>query len=110
MRARPRRDGLVSERKGRRGRRILYLCMGSACHQLGVAEVLPKVQALLEHHDMEDRVELKGAFCLGPCGQGIVMRYGETEFKGIRPNNVDEKFEQEILPAIRATKPIEETV
>lgn len=80
----------------------LYLCMGSACHQMGVRDVLPRIQALLEQHRMKHRVELKGAFCLGECGRGIVLKYGDTEFTGIRPGNVDEKFRQEILPVIRA--------
>ena len=88
----------------------LYLCMGSACHQMGVSEVLPRIQALLKRHNLKQPVELKGAFCLGQCGQGIVMRYGEREFKGIRPNNVDEKFEQEILPVIRRVDVIEKEI
>ncbi|HEY9832989.1 MAG TPA: (2Fe-2S) ferredoxin domain-containing protein [Stenomitos sp.] len=40
----------------------LYLCMGSACHQLGVYEVLPKIQQLLAEYNLENQVELKGSF------------------------------------------------
>ena len=82
----------------------LYLCMGSACHQLGVYDVLPKLQKLLKEHNLETTVELKGSFCLGPCSQGIVMKYGDTVFTLIRPNNVEEKFNNEILPHLKKQK------
>ncbi len=79
----------------------LYLCMGSACHQLGVYRVLPALQTLLKTFQMEEYVELKGAFCLGVCTRGINMQYGEQLFHDIRPDNIEEKFENEILPAIK---------
>ena len=78
----------------------LYICMGSACHQLGVYEVLPILQRLLLQHHINITVELKGAFCLGPCSEGIVLKYRDHLFKRIRPQNIEEKFINEILPYI----------
>jgi NADH:ubiquinone oxidoreductase subunit E len=78
----------------------LYLCMGSACHQLGVYEVLPKIQELIAEYNLEDRVELKGSFCLETCSYGIVMKYKDCHFINIKPQNVEDKFLQEILPTI----------
>jgi NADH:ubiquinone oxidoreductase subunit E len=40
----------------------LFLCMGSACHQMGVYDVLPRLQELIKDHDLTDAVELKGSF------------------------------------------------
>jgi len=85
-------------------KRALYLCMGSACHQAGVYEVLPQIQRLLKAYHLEDRVELKGSFCLGACSESIVMKYQETLFTHIRPQNVEEKFVEEILPALTQTE------
>ena len=76
----------------------LYLCMGSACHQLGVYQVLPILQKLLIQHHVNISVELKGAFCLGPCSEGIVLKYNDKLFTFIRPQNIEEKFVNEILP------------
>ncbi len=81
-------------------REPLIICMGSACHQLGVYDVLPKLKELLHTHHLDDTIELKGGFCLGPCAQGIVMRYRDRLFTGIRPHNVEERFAAEILPAL----------
>ncbi|WP_026079736.1 (2Fe-2S) ferredoxin domain-containing protein [Spirulina subsalsa] len=85
-------------------KRNLYLCMGSACHQMGVYEVLPKLQELLAEYDLNDKIELKGSFCLETCSYGIVMKFEEQHFVSINPQNVEAKFIQEILPAIQETK------
>ncbi|MEB3210026.1 MAG: (2Fe-2S) ferredoxin domain-containing protein [Leptolyngbyaceae bacterium] len=81
----------------------LFLCMGSACHQLGVYDVLPQLQALIKKHHLEDVVELKGSFCLESCSQGIVMKFRDTFFTDISPQNVETTFETKILPEIQAT-------
>ncbi|HIK57301.1 MAG TPA: (2Fe-2S) ferredoxin domain-containing protein [Synechococcales cyanobacterium M55_K2018_004] len=81
----------------------LFLCMGSACHQLGVYEVLPKLQALLQAHHLEDTIELKGSFCLETCSHGIVMKFHDQHFLNISPQNIEEKFLQEILPMIQSS-------
>ena len=78
----------------------LFLCMGSACHQLGVYEVLPKLQTLIQQHKLEDTLELKGSFCLETCSHGIVMKFKDQHFLNINPQNIEDKFTQEILPAI----------
>ncbi len=78
----------------------LYLCMGSACHQLGVYEVLPKLQSMISEYKLEDKIELKGSFCLESCSDGIVMKYKNQVFIKINSENIEQKFKDEILPSI----------
>ena len=80
----------------------LRVCMGSACHQKGVSAVLPVLERAISDHGLADQVELKGAFCLGPCVDGIVMQLGERQFLRIGPENIESRFGEEILPAIRS--------
>jgi NADH:ubiquinone oxidoreductase subunit E len=79
----------------------LFLCMGSACHQLGVYDVLPKLQELIVEHKLEDAIELKGSFCLETCSHGIVMKFHDSRFTEINPQNVETKFIDEIVPLIQ---------
>ena len=79
----------------------LYLCMGSACHQLGVYEVLPKLQALMSKYETNNKIELKGCFCLETCSSGIVMKFKNQRFINISPQNLEDKFIHEILPMIK---------
>ncbi len=78
----------------------LYLCMGSACHQLGVYEVLPKLQALMTEYNIDQKVELKCSFCLETCSSGIAMKFRDLHFINISHQNIEDKFLKEILPAI----------
>ncbi|MGF1579736.1 MAG: (2Fe-2S) ferredoxin domain-containing protein [Gemmataceae bacterium] len=80
----------------------LFLCMGSACHQLGVYDVLPKLQGLLREHQLEETVELKGAFCLDQCANGISLKHRARIFTQVNANNLRDKFEQEILPSLKS--------
>jgi NADH:ubiquinone oxidoreductase subunit E len=82
-------------------KKIIRLCMGSVCHQLGVYEVLPKIQGLLVEYQLEDKVQLKGAFCLGPCRKGMVMRLEDKFVTNITVDNIDQKFKLEILPYLK---------
>ena len=82
---------------------ILYLCMGSACHQLGGFRLIPRLEGLLQRHGLADRVELKGAFCLEVCERGRSVRVGGQVLTGLTPENLEERFLSEILPRIRAT-------
>jgi NADH:ubiquinone oxidoreductase subunit E len=79
----------------------LFLCMGSACHQLGVYDVLPELQRLIHEYGMEPTVELKGAFCLDCCADGISMRHRDRVFQRINPRNVRARFVEEILPSLQ---------
>lgn len=80
----------------------LFLCMGSACHQMGVYDVLPKLQALIKAHNLEESIELKGSFCLETCSQGIVMKFQDERFFNINPQNVETLFTDHMLPVIQA--------
>jgi NADH:ubiquinone oxidoreductase subunit E len=83
----------------------LTLCMGSACHQQGIVDVLKNLkQALLKYH-LQDIVEIKGSFCFGSCGQGIVMEYQGKHYHYVRVDNVVDIFEQEILPILQNRNP-----
>ncbi len=85
------------------GKESLFLCMGSACHQLGVYEVLPKLQQLIAKYYLEDTIELKGSFCLENCSHGIVIKFQDTVFVHIDPQNLEERFAREILPQIQVS-------
>jgi len=47
------------------------VCVGSSCHIKGAREVIQRFNELLKEHGIEDRVELKGSFCMERCGEGV---------------------------------------
>ena len=78
--------------------------MGSACHQNGVYYLLPALQRLIAEYNLQTKVVLKGAFCLGPCTQGVVLKYRDHVFYDLNVDNIETRFQQEILPHLRAAR------
>ena len=49
----------------------ITVCVGSSCHIKGAREVIENFNKLLEEHSLNEKVELKGSFCMERCGTGI---------------------------------------
>jgi NADH:ubiquinone oxidoreductase subunit E len=79
-------------------KQTLYLCMGSACHQLGGFRLIPIMQSLIARHNLEDCLEVKGAFCLEMCEHGRSLKFDGSVITGLTADNITERFEAEILP------------
>ena len=47
------------------------VCVGSSCHIRGAREVIMRFNEMLKDNGLEDRVELKGSFCMERCGEGL---------------------------------------
>ena len=76
---------------------ILTICMGSACHQMGVYAVLDQIKKQVAAYHLQDAIEIKGAFCLGECGQGVIMQFQGRTIRRVNAENAAEIFKKEIL-------------
>lgn len=47
------------------------VCVGSSCHIKGARELIARFSEYLSKKGLEDKVELKGSFCMEHCGEGI---------------------------------------
>ncbi|UCC21537.1 MAG: (2Fe-2S) ferredoxin domain-containing protein [Planctomycetota bacterium] len=47
------------------------VCVGSSCHIKGARELIARFNEFLSKKGLEDKVELKGSFCMEHCGEGI---------------------------------------
>jgi len=47
------------------------VCVGSSCHIKGAREMIGRFNDFLIKEGLEDKVELKGSFCMERCGEGI---------------------------------------
>ncbi|KPJ89501.1 MAG: hypothetical protein AMS17_01605 [Spirochaetes bacterium DG_61] len=77
------------------------VCVGSSCHIKGAREVIMRFNELLKVHGLENRVELKGSFCMERCGEGVNWQIDEEQFTSA---NVDEAvkffYEKVIKPLL----------
>lgn len=47
------------------------ICVGSSCHIKGAREMINRFSDFLKKEGLEDKVELKGSFCMELCGEGV---------------------------------------
>ena len=74
----------------------ITVCIGSSCHIKGSRQVVELLQEKIAEHDLKDKVELAGTFCLGRCHEGVCVLL-DDEFHSLTPENTEEFFNKEVL-------------
>ncbi len=74
----------------------ITVCIGSSCHTKGAYLVVERFQEIIREQGLEDRILLKGSFCLGKCASGTTVRVGDNYFTSVESKDVD-KLISEIL-------------
>ena len=75
------------------------VCIGSSCHIKGSRQVVELLQEKIAEHDLKDKVELAGTFCLGRCQEGVCVTI-DDDFFSVSPETTAEFFEKEILARV----------
>lgn len=79
---------------------VITVCVGSACHLKGSHEIINYFKDAIKEAGLENKVELKGTFCMDQCTDGANLLIDETLFHA---NSVDDAraiFQTEILEKI----------
>lgn len=80
----------------------VLICVGSSCHLKGSYDIIELMKARLAKEGLEDKVNLKGTFCLGKCGiAGVSIQVDEQIITGVTKDNFDEVFNKHILSKLR---------
>jgi len=76
------------------------ICIGSSCHLKGSRQVVEQLQYLIAEHQLKDRIELAGTFCMGKCQTGVNVTV-DGECFSVSPKTVKSFFEQEVLSKVQ---------
>ena len=63
------------------------ICIGSSCHIKGSRQVVEELQHLIAQHQLQDKVELAGAFCMKNCQNGVSVTVDGTLYS-VSPETV----------------------
>ena len=75
------------------------ICVGSSCHLKGSRDVIEEARNQIMRFVLNDKVELKAAFCLGQCGHdGVTFKINGEIITGITKDKVASLFEDTIVP------------
>ena len=77
----------------------ITVCIGSSCHIKGSRQVVEQLQYLIAEHELGEKVELGGTFCMGKCQKGVCVTVGD-EFHSVTPETVGEFFTNEVLTKV----------
>lgn len=78
----------------------VVICIGSSCHLKGSRQIVERLQALVKEHNLEDKVELGGTFCMGDCVNGVNVTVDDVRHS-VSPETVDTFFEKEVLAKVQ---------
>ncbi|NLI89400.1 MAG: (2Fe-2S) ferredoxin domain-containing protein [Epulopiscium sp.] len=79
------------------------VCVGSACYVKGSHEIIESLQNLINKHRLQDKVELKAAFCLEHCTNAVAVQVDDDFFE-VDPNKIDEFFDKHIKEKVTRCK------
>ncbi len=77
----------------------ITVCIGSSCHIKGSRQVVQKLQELVAAHNLSEKVELAGTFCMGQCQRGVCVTVND-KFCSVTPETVDGFFADEVLARV----------
>lgn len=77
----------------------LTVCIGSSCHLKGARQVVEEFQNLIADHDVKDKVDLNGTFCMGKCQEGVCVTV-DHDFFSVSPETAKQFFEEKVLTRI----------
>lgn len=75
----------------------VYVCAGSSCHIKGSYKIIELMRKAIEEFDLADKVQLRAAFCMGNCGDGVNVRFDQEIVGRVTPENFDEIFRTYVL-------------
>lgn len=78
----------------------IFVCVGSSCHLRGSAKIVELIKYAVKENNLEDKIKLSGAFCLGKCTEGVSIKIDDEIICGVSPDNFDDIFKKHVLDKI----------
>lgn len=75
---------------------VITICIGSSCHLKGSREIIQILERLITLHNLKNKVELNGSFCMGHCMQGVCVKL-DGELFSLQPSTTEKFFNEEVL-------------
>ncbi len=88
------------------------VCVGSSCHIKGARDLIGSFNDFLANEGLEDKVELKGSFCMELCVEGINWKINDEILTSPNVKEGTEIFRKKVLGLIQEEthdRPAEET-
>ncbi len=78
----------------------ITVCIGSSCHLKGSRQVVEGLQKLIADHNLKDKVELAGTFCMSNCQNGVCVTLDDQLFS-LTPESTEAFFNEHVLAKMK---------
>jgi len=83
----------------------VIVCVGSSCHIKGARDMIARFNDFLTKEGLEDKVELKGSFCMERCGEGINWQINDEILSSSSAEAGAEMFRKKIVELLKEKAP-----
>ena len=77
------------------------VCVGSSCHIKGARILIERFNNLLRKNGLENKVELKGCFCMERCGEGINWQIDDEQLTSATVEEATDIFEKRVIDVVK---------
>lgn len=77
------------------------VCVGSSCHVKGARIIIERFNDLLRKNGLENKVELKGCFCMERCGEGLNWQIDDEALTSATAEDAVNLFEERVVSAVK---------
>ncbi len=81
---------------------VIEVCVGSSCYLRGAPAVIRILESLITKYGLEEKVVLKGSFCMQQCTQGVTIRIDGTIHSGLSKEDASRLFHHIVVPSLEA--------
>jgi len=78
----------------------IYICVGSSCHIKGSYDIIQLMKEAIAEHQLEEKITLSAAFCLGRCTDGVSVKINDDIVCGVSRESFPEFFKDYVLTRI----------
>nr|WP_246566448.1 (2Fe-2S) ferredoxin domain-containing protein [Tissierella simiarum] len=75
----------------------IHVCIGSACHLKGSYNVINGLQEIIKEKSLEEKVEVKAAFCLGECSKAVSVKVDDSPIYSVNKDNIKDFFNTQVV-------------
>ena len=73
------------------------VCVGSSCHIKGSRKLIEQLNNLISQYKLEEKVVLKGSFCLEHCAEGFNWKIGDILYSTKDVKEAEKIFRQKVI-------------
>ena len=80
------------------------VCVGSSCHVKGSRNLIKLFNDLISEYKLEEKVALRGSFCLEHCAEGFNWKIGEEIISCKNVKEAEKIFRKKIIEPLLGKK------